>query len=251
MKTGTDNTGEGIFRTTQWDDIQALQTQHAGRQATALERVLGNYWRPLYIVLRHKGYSHENAEDILQAFVEEKVLRKQVLLRASPQRGRFRTFLLTSLLNYARSEHRASTASKRCPAEGLISLDALIHPNQVGAGPDQNPIQVFTAAWVTELLCEVLQSLRTSCHLASQPEYWEVFRRTVVDPLLHNTEPPSMETLCHELAIESERKASNMNVTMKRRFQATLRGRLRQCMGPDEDVDTELADLRRVLAHTN
>ena len=50
----------------------------------------------LYAFVRRKGHSHEEAQDLTQGFFE-KFLAKDYLAHVQRERGKFRTFLLTSL----------------------------------------------------------------------------------------------------------------------------------------------------------
>ena len=61
------------------------------------------YWPPLYTFVRRRGYSPADAQDIVQAFFVQ-LLEQNTLSRADRERGRLRTFLLTSLENFLRKK---------------------------------------------------------------------------------------------------------------------------------------------------
>ena len=65
----------------------------------ALETLCGSYWYPLYAFARRKGRPPEAAEDSVQEFFG-RLLAKEGLGAADPERGRFRSFLLTSFQNH-------------------------------------------------------------------------------------------------------------------------------------------------------
>ena len=54
--------------------------------------------------------------------------------------------------------------------------------------------------------------------------------------------------LCERLDVPSEAKASNMVITVKRRFQAVMKSRVRLYVDSDEDVEKEIRDLMTVLS---
>ena len=61
-----------------------------------MAKLFQTYWYPLYAYTRRRGYGEEDAEDLVQAFCVH-LQEKQALAKADPQRGKFRTFLLSSL----------------------------------------------------------------------------------------------------------------------------------------------------------
>jgi len=56
-----------------------------------------------------------------------------------------------------------------------------------------------------------------------------------------------MKEICRKYAVESEAKASNMMVTVKRRFQTALMNHLRSLVVSEEQVDEELSEIMRFL----
>jgi RNA polymerase sigma-70 factor (ECF subfamily) len=62
----------------------------------ALEKLCRTYWYPLYVFLRRTGCTPHDAEDLTQAFFE-RVLERDYLHAVDRSRGKFRTFLLTTL----------------------------------------------------------------------------------------------------------------------------------------------------------
>ena len=87
------------FATTRWSLVLALREESSEEAEEALAELCRCYWFPLYAYARRRGYSPEDAEDIVQEFIAE-LLRMGSFARADPQRGRFRTFLLSSLNHF-------------------------------------------------------------------------------------------------------------------------------------------------------
>jgi RNA polymerase sigma-70 factor (ECF subfamily) len=82
------------------------------RAAEALEELCRTYWYPLYAYVRRKGHTPEDAQDLTQEFFT-RFLGRNFVARADRQRGRFRTFLLTSLQNFLAHEWERARAQKR------------------------------------------------------------------------------------------------------------------------------------------
>src|SRR5881396_1870083 len=89
--------------TTHWSVVLAAGRRDTTRATAALEKLCQTYWFPLYAYVRRRGHSPEDARDLTQSFFAS-LLEKKYLERADRERGRFRTFLLSSLENFLNNE---------------------------------------------------------------------------------------------------------------------------------------------------
>ncbi len=80
------------------------------------------YWYPVYAYVRRQGHSPEDAQDLSQEFFTG-LLAKGFPRGVRPERGRFRSFLLSSLRHFLVDQHRRETAAKRGGGQFLFSLD--------------------------------------------------------------------------------------------------------------------------------
>src|SRR5277367_2148539 len=116
-----ENAGKDYFATTRWTMV--LAAGRASPQANqALAQLCQNYWVPLYSYLRKKGHQPAEAEDIVQAFLV-RLIEKAALAAANPNRGRFRSFLISSLQNFVANERDHDLAQKRGGSLKKFSLD--------------------------------------------------------------------------------------------------------------------------------
>ena len=74
-------------------------------------------------------------------------------------------------------------------------------------------------------------------------QHWQVFQERVVNPILNHDEAPSLPALCRKYQIEGVKRASNMVITVKRRFQACLRTHLSNSVSTEDQVLEELGDI--------
>ena len=111
------------FETTHWSEILSARTLVQARRREAIGAVLGRYWKPMYCYLRRKGHDNEEAKDLVQGFCLEIALGHDLIQQADPKKGRFRTFLLTSLSRYASNVLRAGSTRKRSPVGALLALE--------------------------------------------------------------------------------------------------------------------------------
>jgi RNA polymerase sigma-70 factor (ECF subfamily) len=85
----------GVFATTHWSVVLAAGDSTSAASTTALERLCRGYWFPLYAHFRRRGRNPDDAAELTQELFAC-LLRRDGLRRVGPEKGRFRTFLLTA-----------------------------------------------------------------------------------------------------------------------------------------------------------
>src|SRR5262245_306231 len=102
------NPPAGMMPTTHWSVVLTAADTAAPAAVDALEKLCRAYWPPVYAFVRRQGRNHEDALDLTQEFFA-RFLEKKKFKLADPDRGRFRSFLITSLKNFlidvTRDEH--------------------------------------------------------------------------------------------------------------------------------------------------
>jgi DNA-directed RNA polymerase specialized sigma24 family protein len=88
---------------------------------SALVALCENYWYPLYAYLRRRGYAADQAQDLTQDFFI-RLLEGRYLDRVDPEKGRFRSFLLSSLKFFVADEQDRQRAQKR-GGGAVVSLE--------------------------------------------------------------------------------------------------------------------------------
>ena len=220
------------FQTTEWTKIL-----DSGLGKSLLAELYARYWRPVYSYLRRRGFSNDDAKDLIQGFFSEKVLGQQLLLKADRAKGRFRTFLLTAVKNYAIDLHR-----KEKPMQ---ELDERIDRSSDADDPEAE----FDIVWAQELLKEVLQKLEAECRTRKKELHWRLFEAWLIDPKIGDGKT-DMSDLCAELGIDDAGKAYNMIANLKGRFQKIARGCLRRHVGSDAEVDDEINHFIQIFSRS-
>ncbi|QDV84057.1 RNA polymerase sigma factor [Planctomycetes bacterium TBK1r] len=110
------------FETTRWSVVVSAGQDDSKLARDAMEQLCRRYWFPLFAFIRRRGYGECDAEDLVQAFFV-RVVEKDVFAAADQDRGRFRTFLLTSLENFLSNEYAKATALRRGGGNPRLSLD--------------------------------------------------------------------------------------------------------------------------------
>jgi DNA-directed RNA polymerase specialized sigma24 family protein len=236
----------GAFLTTHWSLIEDVKKQ-PDQDRALIGLLLERYWKPVYCYLRRKGYDNEQAKDLTQGFFHEIVLNLNLFGRADQSKGRFRSFLLYALNQYLMNEKRRETAQKNIPKHKIVSLDAIEPPSLPQTIIESNPEDSYHYAWVSAMLDQVLSDVKHACCEQGMETHWSIFSERVVQPMLNNAAPPSLKDICEKYGIESEKKASNMIVTVKRRFQSALKQYIRSTVASESQMADELKEILKFL----
>ncbi len=239
------------FQTTCWIDIRDAKANDHARRKVILDNLLRTYWKPVYCYLRRKGYDNEAAKDLTQGFFHEIVLGRELVQRADERKGRFRTFLLTALDHYVSNVYRKETAEKRSPKGQLMRFGEFDGANGAEIPAGALPDEAFHYTWASNLLDDVLAKVKNECYETDKAVHWEVFNAKVLASIFGEIQTPSLTEICKKYDIDSESKASNMIITVKRRFSAVLKRCLRQFVQSDSEVEDEFNHLLKILSKSS
>jgi RNA polymerase sigma-70 factor (ECF subfamily) len=94
---------DGLFATTLWTVVLKAGGAETTQARSALERLCQSYWYPLYAHARRRGHSPHDAHDLVQGFFAD-LIERSPFQQLSPDKGRFRSFLLAALNNFMADE---------------------------------------------------------------------------------------------------------------------------------------------------
>src|ERR1700693_807966 len=140
------------FPTTRWTLVVAAGDPQRKEARPALVSLCENYWYPLYAYLRRRGYSADQAQDLTQEFFI-RVLEGRYLDRADPEKGRFRSFILTSLKFFVADEADRQRAHKR-GGGAMAPLEFSSGEDRYQREPahDETPERIFERRWALSVL---------------------------------------------------------------------------------------------------
>ncbi len=173
----SDRSDKAAFATTRWSIVIAAGHRADAAAETALAGLCEAYWLPLYEFARRRGYSAADAGDVTQSFFAQ-LLEKDYLQSADPERGRFRSFLLTAFKRFLSKEREHDRALKRGGGASLVSLDLERAESQVRIEPidDRTPESLFERRWAITLLDRVLQLLEGEFQLKGKQQFFKMCR---------------------------------------------------------------------------
>ena len=227
------------FSTTEWSVVLDLIHADPQRAEIALGKLCGRYWYPVYAFVRQKGHTAHDAEDLTQAFFEF-VLARGTLQAVDRGKGRFRTFLLSCLMNFLHNERDRTGARKRGGGREIISLDHELAEGAYAIEPPDHrtPDKAFERRWASVLLGRVLDQLR---HEHGQRGKAALF--SALQSFL--TEEPSAADY-ERIATELPMQPGALKVALhraRRRFGELLRREVAHTVSRPEDVEPEIRDL--------
>lgn len=233
----------GVFNTTHWTLVlDAADTQGEGA-AEALERLCESYWYPLYAYVRRFGNGPEEAKDLTQGFFEQ-LLEKKTYKVADRSRGKFRTFLLTSLKNHLAKEHQKATRQKRGGTATHYSLDFQDAEGRYVAEPshETTPERLFEREWAKALMGRVLAHLQAEYASNGQGDRFEALSAHLVQPEGNESYAEMAARLGLSLAVIK----TSMH-RLRARFRELYREEIAVLVGEPEEVDDEIRHLFQTL----
>jgi hypothetical protein len=102
-------------------------------------------------------------------------------------------------------------------------------------------------AWLSSLLERVVAQVRVDCGRDGMETHWALFEAHVLRPILDGGPPSSLAGTCRGHGIDDLKRASNMIVTVKRRFRGALLEHIRGTVLAEDRAAEELDDLLRFL----
>jgi RNA polymerase sigma factor (sigma-70 family) len=149
------------FDTTHWSVVLQAGESDSPQAREALTTLCRAYWFPLYAYVRRQGHAFADAQDLTQEFFA-RLLERNYFRLADRQRGRFRTFLLTSLKHFLINEWKQANCQKRGGGCQFISMDSSELETHFLAEPADNrtPEKAYDRRWAMLVLGRVLDQLQ-------------------------------------------------------------------------------------------
>lgn len=233
------------FNTTRWSVVlKAGATANEGDESRqALSQLIETYWYPLYAFSRRQGASDHDAMDLTQGFLTH-LVSGGGLSSVSPEKGRFRSFLLAAFKNFIANQRRASEAIRRGGAVDTVSLHAAEFESRYHLEPadQETPERLFQRSWVEELLARVRSLLAEEYRLAGKTQIF-----TLLEPhLTHATDAIPRAEIGQQLGLSSAAIAMSIH-RMRRRYGELLRQEVAATLDDPADIEDELRDLMSII----
>ncbi len=156
------------FETTRWSVVLRARGEPA-QARVALEQLCRTYRPPVLAFVRRRGYAADAAEDLTQAFFT-RFLERAWHSSADPERGRFRSFLLTALKRFLIDADAEAAALKR---GGGLRFEMLEDDFAGAEHASDTPDIAFQREWARAVLKSAFARLRAEADQAGKGALFE------------------------------------------------------------------------------
>ena len=243
-------TKEKRFPTTRWSIVLACARTGILTDVArhALSQLCQTYWRPIFAFICQRGYSTHDAEDLTQDFFAT-VLKGELLRRADPNRGRFRSLLKKVLQDFLADATDRRGRQKRGGHVEFVPWDEwiadapshLIIPAQVVKS--RSPEQLFDLRWAATVVEQALRRLREECEGKGRLRLFQTLSRY----LATERADVSYEQVAGELGT-TEAAVKRQLHNLRRRYRYLLHDVVAQTVDKPADVYDEIRHLCAVLS---
>ncbi len=232
------------FPSTVWMRIEQVKEATAARSRAALEELCEAYWHPVYAFIRRKGNDPDRAADLTQGFFTA-LLETGAFTAVTPEKGRFRSFLMAACTHFLCNQRVHEQALKRGGGRCLISMDQLKAEDRFNHEPfhELTPEKTFLRQWALTMLDRVMGRLQAEAEAKGKSKVFEQMR-----PVILGREATASYAEISEKLGMSE---TTVKVTVHRyrgRYRALLREEISRTVHDPADVEEEITTLIQALA---
>jgi len=234
--------GPVAFTTTHWSVVLEAQGPTHAAQA-ALGKLCSTYWRPIYGFVRRQGVGPEEAKDLTQGFFAL-LLERRDLNTVRQEKGRLRSYLLTSLKHFMTNERNRAMAIKRGQGQHLIPLEDLRERERVGFERAETlpADQIYERRWALSVLDQVLARLRDEYQAGGNIQLFDRLQKSLTD----EPDRPSPADTAREFGM-TEGAVRQASYRLRQRYRQLLREEIAHTVTLPGDIEDELRHLIVVL----
>ncbi len=209
----------------------------------ALSQLCEAYWYPLYAYVRRRVPNVSEAQDLTQAFFAE-LLEKNYVGSATPDRGRFRAFLLTAFKHFLSKEWDKAKAQKRGGGRAPIPLDFESADSRIRIEPASGLTaeQFYDQQWAIALLGQIMEQLEAEFEQSGKTKLFEELKGFIIGDHAGTTYGQVAEKLNM-----TEAAAKKAGSRLRRRYRELLREEIAQTVEGPAEVDDEIRNLFTTL----
>jgi len=222
--------------------VLAAQGDSAAAKA-ALSELCGSYYAPVVAFLHARFHNEDRARDLAHQFFE-RLLERDAVAGADPERGRFRSYLLGAVKHFVADLHDRDRAARRGAGVEHLPLEAgtdtspgIDPPAPVGRPPELE----FDRQWALTLLDRAIVALAAEHDRAGRRSQFEILKPTLTGG---GTSHPA-------LASQLGLKEGALKVAvhrLRRRFRELVESEIARTVDDPAQVPEEMSYLVTVLA---
>jgi len=230
------------FQHTLWSRVLVAGGIDSPQSRQAIEELCRTYWYPIYAFVRRTEPDRQEARDLTQGFFHY-LLERNLLGKADPDRGRFRSFLIGILKNYVRGEHDKDKALRRGGGVDIVSIDEEVAEGRYACEPSTGltPEKLFDRRWALQVLEQAMERLQAEYARSGMKELFGELQ-----PYLTGDGESSFAELGAKLN-KSEGATRVLVHRFRERFRHLIRAVIADTVSDLEQVEIELKHLQAAL----
>jgi len=234
------------FSTTCWSVVIAAGRSSTPEARDALEQLCTTYWFPLYAFVRKRGKMESDSKDLVQSFVLS-LLERNDFRHANPEKGKFRTFLLSAFNNFLANEFDYRNAIKRGGDKKITTIDWSDAEARYAIEPqdDETPERLFDRQWGLLVIRRVLDTIRQELNKAGKESHYRELSRFLTG------EPGGGRRSYAEIGQKLDMSESAVKSAVHRlrgRYRQVLRKQIAETVTSQQQVDEEIRALFEAIS---
>ena len=228
------------FKTTIWQDVVNVQNASDTVRNNALSQLIIRYLPALraHLVVK-KRVEQDLADDVLQEFVKQVVLERDLFSKADESKGKLRSLIVRSLENHLKDFFRKQNRHTAADIHSVEQPEDDDHPNFIDV------------AWARQVLEETTAMVKAECDEKGQDAIWGVFEARLLAPMKSGESPVSYDVLCQRLQFDSPRQAENALISAKRKFVKCFNDVIKNYLDDGYELEDAVSELKNILGQTH
>jgi RNA polymerase sigma-70 factor (ECF subfamily) len=218
--------------------VVAAGRESGAESRDALATLCRLYWYPLYVFVRRRGFSPDQAADHTQAFFT-RLLEQRIVRGANREKGRFRSYLLGALKHHLLHEWAHAQAQTRGGGRDSLSLDFSEAEDRYCTEPahDLTPEKIFDRQWAVTVLELAMAELERQTAAAGKHRQFMRLRAFLGGGSLEAYQRAAVDLGLTEGAV------SVLVHRFRRRYRDLVREQIAHTVQSPEEVDDEVRHL--------
>jgi RNA polymerase sigma-70 factor (ECF subfamily) len=227
------------FSTTLWGVVLAARDPSLPGAAAAMEKLCQTYWYPLYLYVRRSGHGADDAQDLTQEFFA-RLIAKNYIASAEPQKGKFRSFLLIALKRFLMNEWNRANCQKRGGGQVILSLDQQDTESRYLAEPvdPMTPEKAYERRWALIVLEQAVERLRAEAIASGKIQQFDHLKGFLSGETGAGDYAPAAAVLK-----TTERSVAVTVNRMRQRYRELVRSTVAETLANPAEIDDEIRHL--------
>jgi RNA polymerase sigma-70 factor (ECF subfamily) len=236
---------DSAFCTTRWTLVLRSRGD-ASESRAALGELCEAYWAPVFRFLRREGRNEDESRELAQEFFT-RLLSGGGIVKADPEKGRFRSYLLGALKHFLAERRRNEAREKRGGGAVMESLDATDDDTapgrQIADASATLDDRQFDREWALAIMDRSLKAVQADSEKAGKATQFETLKPWLVGDTDQLSQPDAASRLG-----TSTGAVKVMIHRLRKAFRAAVEAEIAQTVPESEDIDAELRYLIEVLS---